>query len=378
MKKHTKYPELARFQKFLRKPAKSGLDDRWHKYTHSAIISQIAKNFNFYHTDKSIKLMRADHLVFLYKYDYLEVMSEDQVLISFINWFVENQGNLGPTTVSNILDNIRWNHVTIKTLHKVMIQHKCVKENPDMKRIFKNELERRIRELLQERDSSEMYGVYLQRREPRRSYINFLRPETTTFLFDFLFAKLLEVEPEPAPSEPVDQCEDTVVGISRNSSFDRTMSNRKRTSLNKSQETVTRQRYRDRRKQHNNEVDVTTPRKESMHEDEDDKLSDEDGMNTMFRKLTPITDKRKSKMTGLFKDQVSDGPEELNDDEPKKNNKHAYKGPPNIPNGSLANESVDQSNQLNDPRQANSYKRRFEGDESSNSVLDRLFDHKKL
>lgn len=52
------------------------------KYTHSAILSQIAKNFNFYHTDKAIQLLTPEHLVFLYKFDYLEVMSEDQVLIS--------------------------------------------------------------------------------------------------------------------------------------------------------------------------------------------------------------------------------------------------------------------------------------------------------
>lgn len=145
---------------------------------------------------------------------------------------------------------------------------------------------------------------------------------------------------------------------------------------------MTRQRYRDKRKQHNIENEVITPRKGSVYEDEDDKLSDDNGMNNMFRKLTPITDNRKSKMTGLFKDQVSDGPDGSNDEEPL-NNKHAYKGPPNmgsmdIPNGTFANESVEQSNQINDPRQANSYKRRFEGDESSNSVLDRLFDHKKL
>lgn len=91
-----------------------------------------------------------------------------------------------------------------------------------MKRIFKNELERRIRELLQDRDSSEIYGVYLQKREPRKSYINFVRPETTSFFFDFLHSTLLEVE--PAPEEPANNEPDSVVGLSRTSSNERSIS----------------------------------------------------------------------------------------------------------------------------------------------------------
>lgn len=156
------------------------------KHTHAAIMTQIAKNYNFYHTDKSIKVLEPHHLALFFKFDYLEVMSEDQVLISFVNWFTQTEGEHQTGVFSGILDNIRWNHVTFKTLHKVISQNQEVKQNQDMKRIFKNELERRIRELLQDRDSSDMYGAYLQRREPRKSYINFLRPETTTFLFDFI------------------------------------------------------------------------------------------------------------------------------------------------------------------------------------------------
>ena len=155
-------------------------------------MTQIAKNYNFYHTDKAIKNLKHEHMMLLFKYDYLEVMSEDQVLISFINWYTQNHTEIESSVASTILDNIRWNHVTFKTLHKVIAENSHVKSNQDIKRIFKNELERRIRELLQDRDSSDMYGVYLQRREPRRSYINFLRPETTTFLFDFICNKLLE------------------------------------------------------------------------------------------------------------------------------------------------------------------------------------------
>ena len=106
-----------------------------------------------------------------FKFDYLEVMSEDQVLVSFINWYTQNHKNIQPGAASNILDNIRWNHVSFKTLHKVISENNEIKCNQDIRRIFKNELERRVRELLQDRDSSDMYGVYLQKREPRKSYI---------------------------------------------------------------------------------------------------------------------------------------------------------------------------------------------------------------
>lgn len=158
-------------------------------------MTQIAKNFNFYHTEKAIKLLGIDHLVFLYKFDYLEVMSEDQVLISFLNWFIENNRRLGENIISRVLDHIRWNNVSIKCLHSCMIQHPKIKENADMRRIFKNELERRVREQLQDRDSSNLYGVCLHKQEARRSYMNFLRPETATTLFEFLYTKLLEVGP---------------------------------------------------------------------------------------------------------------------------------------------------------------------------------------
>jgi len=164
------------------------------KHTHGAIMSQIAKNFNFYHTDKTISVLGPEHLTLFFKYDFLEVMSEDQVHVAFVNWYIQNHNEIEPGIASNILDNIRWNHVTFKTLHKVIAQNSEVKANQDIKRIFKNELERRIRELLQDRDSTDMYGIYLQKREPRKSYINFLRPETTTFLFDFICNKLLETD----------------------------------------------------------------------------------------------------------------------------------------------------------------------------------------
>ena len=141
------------------------------KHTHAAIMTQIAKNYNFYHTDKAIQVLNPEHLSLFFKFDYLEVMSEDQVLVSFINWYTQNHKNIQPGAASNILDNIRWNHVSFKTLHKVISENDEIKCNQDIRRIFKNELERRVRELLQDRDSSDMYGVYLQKREPRKSYI---------------------------------------------------------------------------------------------------------------------------------------------------------------------------------------------------------------
>lgn len=88
------------------------------KHTHAAIMSQIARNFNFYHNDKAIKLLNYEHILFFYSYEYLEVMSEDQVLISFINWFSENTGKVEFSTISEVVDQIRWNHVNIHSLHK--------------------------------------------------------------------------------------------------------------------------------------------------------------------------------------------------------------------------------------------------------------------
>lgn len=284
------------------------------KHTHAAIMTQIAKNYNFYHTDKSIKVLEPHHLALFFKFDYLEVMSEDQVLISFVNWFTQTEGEHQTGVFSGILDNIRWNHVTFKTLHKVISQNQEVKQNQDMKRIFKNELERRIRELLQDRDSSDMYGAYLQRREPRKSYINFLRPETTTFLFDFIWNKLLEVD-ETGGEHRLE--ENKINDATPMDSFDQSIThdNVIRQSnvvpaQDESQSKITRNRYRDKRKVPLNYKDVAqvpevTPRKtidNNVNAGEEDDLSSDNDMETMLHKLTPMTDKRQEKNQKLFDD----------------------------------------------------------------------------
>jgi len=346
------------------------------KYTHSAIMSQIAKNFNFYHTDKGIKLLREEHLIFFYKFDYLEVMSEDQVLISFVNWYVQNQKELKLHTVSDILDNIRWNHVTIKTLHSVMIQHQEIKENNDMKRVFKNELERRVRELMQEREGSEMYGVYLQKREPRKSYFNFMRPETTNFLFDFLYNKLLEVPPQPEAASS-DQTDDTVLVMSKNSSVDPSNNNinamtQKRIGSSISGGT----RYRGQRRRFAPD-ESQTPQNKKLETLEDDDLSDGNDIDTKSKQMAPLPDQNNKNMKTLFKDDDSDGPD-AGDPQPDFQDDHAYKGPPNmasfdVPNGTFGDGSRDHTPSLNDLRTGIGY--RIEDGDSSARVGN-LFDRK--
>ena len=267
------------------------------KYTHSSILSQLGKNFNFYHTDKAIKLLSPAHLWLLYSYDYLEVMSEDQVLVSFINWFIDNNQEVDSPTVNNIIDQIRWNHVTMKTLHKWVVKHKTIRENSDMRRIFKNELERRIREQLQDREATCLYGVYLQKREARKSYVNFLRPETATNLFEFLYTKLLEVDTDNNDNSVDGRTEDPV-RMSRNVSITEAWGSSK---LSKSRSEVdysklAKHRLRDARRQNNFDGGV------AINNEEDDDNSDDGGMQNMLNKLTPITDSRKGKMNQLFND----------------------------------------------------------------------------
>lgn len=363
------------------------------KYTHSAIISQIAKNFNFYHTEKEIKLLSPDHLVFLYKFDFLEVMSEDQVLISFVNWYIENNEKVAKSTLNHILDNIRWNHISLKVLHQSMIQNVIVKEQPDMKRIFKNELERRMREMLQDKDSSEMYGVYLHKRDPRKSYINFLRPETATYMFDFIFGQLMEVEPKGKPIQTNNATSDSVAMISRNESTDKDIRQSfVDKSLDNSISALSKHRLRDNRlkitkinddntiptRQNNDNEDQNL----SQEQDQDDEnsIEDDDGMGNMLNKLTPITDSRKNKNKGLF---VNDVSSEKHDPSSKEHqNKHAYKAPPNmasfdIPNNTFANESPEKAHQINNPRKPYAYPN-YEEEESSSARVNRLFEQNEL
>jgi hypothetical protein len=350
------------------------------KYTHASIVSQIAKNFNFYHTDKGIKLLKESHLNFLYSFDYLEVMSEDQVLISFVNWFTQNHEEIGSLSISGILDKIRWNHVTIKTLHKMMIENKAIKEHSDMKRVFKNELERRLRELLQEREGSEMYGVYLQKREPRKSYFNFLRPETATYLFDFLYNKLLEVPHKEDGINLEIPAEESVNQLSKNLLTDKgSLQSVLPEKVDDSQNKLTFTRLRDRRKIFKKDDDTSTPQRKEYDDDDDGDLSDGNGMKLKMNKLTPINDNKKSNMKGLFKDDDSDGPE-AGDNDVEYQNKHAYKGPPDmasidIPNGTFGC-SDDNTPSLNDPKAGINYNRKFESDEESSAKINYLFEKK--
>lgn len=146
----------------------------------------------------------------------------------------------------------------------------------------------------------------------------------------------------------------------------------------------TQTRLRDKRKQFNKNQQMKTPLKQSkeyIDDDNEDKVSEENSMGNMYQKLTPITDSRKSKMRGLFKDDNSDGPDDGLDDEEDRQNKHAYKAPPNmasfdVPNGTFTHDSIDNTPHLNDPRTANMYSRRFDNDESSNERMASLFEPK--
>jgi hypothetical protein len=364
------------------------------KYTHSAIISQIAKNFNFYHTEKEIKLLSPDHLVFLYKFDFLEVMSEDQVLISFVNWYVENHEKVAKSTLNHILDNIRWNHISLKVLHRSMIHNDMVKEQPDMKRIFKNELERRMREMLQDKDSSEMYGVYLHKRDPRRSYVNFLRPETVTYMFDFIFSQLMEVELKELPVEANSGTNDSAAMISRNESSDNNLGLKFNDKcLDNSVSALAKVRLRDNRKNISVPGAFATPNKQNDDQleqqdfdDEDDggddenEIEDDNGMGLMLHKMTPITDSRKKKMKGLFRDDISGDRPDV--DLKEHQNKHAYKAPPNmasfdIPNNTFTKNSPEKDSHINNPRKAYVYIN-TEPEESLSSRADGLFERKEL
>mmetsp|Transcript_11318 Transcript_11318/g.11274 ORF Transcript_11318/g.11274 Transcript_11318/m.11274 type:complete len:556 (-) Transcript_11318:35-1702(-) len=335
------------------------------KYTHSAILSQIAKNFNYYHTDESIKLLSADHLIFLFKFDFLEVMSEDQVLLSYVLWLQANNSEVDNSALSHILDNIRWNHVTMKTLHKVMISHKVAKDNADMRRIFKGELERRMRELLQDRDSSEMYAVYLHKNEPRKSYMDFLRPESSTFIFDYLFTQLLEVRPQQEIVRTPQNIDNSVEMVSKSSSVVQDFESRQdNTSVARPEAQRTRIRGN---RQINKVEDYITPMKD---EDRDSHKSSTD--NNPIRNIPSETDKR-TRINRLFDSRNSQEDEKYSDQD-----KHAYKGPPNMASFDIPNSMNDTANNpdcIGDPESAYNQDT-FGGENSIN--MNNLFERKQF
>jgi len=242
----------------------------------------------------------------------------------------------------------------MKTLHKVMICNQSIKDNADMRRIFKSEIERRMRELLQDRDSSEMYGVYLHKNEPRKSYINFLRPESATFIFDYLFTQLLEVKPTPEIMEMPNNTDNTVDMISKNS-VDPSQDRSQNPPLSETKEDINRNRFRGNRKLNKVESYINQS-KLSQDKGVDSSLGDDNDMGNMIQKITPNTGNRKSKIDRLLDDNNTSFEKNM-----RKNgqnyNKYVYKGPPNmgsfdIPNGTFVNDPPEISGGMNDPMMA--------------------------
>jgi hypothetical protein len=251
-----------------------------------------------------------------------------------------------------------------------------------------------MREMLQDKDSSEMYGVYLHKRDPRRSYVNFLRPETVTYMFDFIFSQLMEVELKEQPVEVNSGTNDSAAMISRNESSDNNLGlkfNDK--SLENSVSALAKVRLRDNRKNINVAGNFATPNKQNDEQfeqqdfddqddggDDENEIEDDGGMGLMLHKLTPITDSRKKKMKGLFRDDISADRPDV--DLKEHQNKHAYKAPPNmasfdIPNNTFTKNTPEKDHQINNPRKANVFAN-CEQDDSMSARANGLFERKEL
>ena len=110
------------------------------KYSYSAILLYISKNFTYMITDPQISLLPKEQFKLLLKHKLLNVTQEDEVIKAICMW-AEGQ-DLRPnldTDLSELLDNVNWNYVTLSCLLDLIRNFPYVRRNMTFHRIINKE-----------------------------------------------------------------------------------------------------------------------------------------------------------------------------------------------------------------------------------------------
>ena len=110
------------------------------KYSYSAILLYISKNFTYLITDPHISLLPKEQFKLLLKHKMLNVTQEDEVIKAVCMW-AEGQ-DLRPnldTDLSELLENVNWNFVTLSCLLDLIRNFPYVRRNMTFHKIINKE-----------------------------------------------------------------------------------------------------------------------------------------------------------------------------------------------------------------------------------------------
>ena len=111
-------------------------------YTHSAIQHYYLANFKSFYNDKRISKLTKYNLFSLLQNKYLKKESENQIVISFCNWFLDEK-NINEDVLS-LIELISWRDVSLDIIFEFIIKFSKIIEKYEIQSFFTEVLENKL------------------------------------------------------------------------------------------------------------------------------------------------------------------------------------------------------------------------------------------
>lgn len=111
-------------------------------YTHSAIQHYYLYNFSSFYNDNMINKLTRNNLFAIFQNKYLKRNCEDQLVIAFCNWFVDEK-NLSEDVMS-VIEIICWKDVSLEVIFEFIIKFARIIDKYQLQGIFCKVLENKL------------------------------------------------------------------------------------------------------------------------------------------------------------------------------------------------------------------------------------------
>ncbi|CAI2386928.1 unnamed protein product [Moneuplotes crassus] len=193
------------------------------KYTYAACVTAISSDFSTYYQNENFaELLDFQTLLLLFKSDDLDVVTEDHVFETFVQWydFQTKKPNLDQDCLNDqirqLCDQIRWQYVSLAKVTQILTNRPKLGENTNIRRIYKEELKARLTSIESHLFSNSYSRVSINERSPRKSYEYFIREESAESIINSLADVVLnnpQTEEESMPFESQSETTEVEIGI---------------------------------------------------------------------------------------------------------------------------------------------------------------------
>jgi hypothetical protein len=111
-------------------------------YTHSAIQHYYLLNFSSFYNDTMINKLTRNNLFAIFQNKYLKRNSEDEIVIAFCNWFVDEK-NLSEDVMS-VIEIIYWKEVSLEVIFEFIIKFARIIDKYQLQGVFSNVIENKL------------------------------------------------------------------------------------------------------------------------------------------------------------------------------------------------------------------------------------------